>query len=158
MKRTAVAMVMTAALLLGARVHADFQSLAAPGPLAKAHAAFEQSCDKCHVPFKGIPNTSCLACHTATQKRIASNVGTHAAFAREGKKCASCHKDHKGRGHAMSPPTMPCASDAISPACGAESVGSPNPMPPLLMLPWCSQSSGKYIVQLASTTAINSVI
>ena len=38
-------------------------------------------------------------------------------------------------GHAMSPPTMPCASDAISPACGAESALSPKPMPPLLMLP-----------------------
>ena len=28
-------------------------------------------------------------------------------------------------GHAMLPPTMPCASDAISPACGAGSCGVP---------------------------------
>ncbi len=61
-------------------------------------------------------------------------------------------------GHAMSPPTMPCASEAISPACGAERSLSPNPMPPLLMLPTCSHSSGKYITQLATTTAISSVI
>jgi hypothetical protein len=100
----AVIAVAALALLYAARAGADFQSLASPGPLAKAHAGFEQSCDKCHVPFKGIPSTSCLACHTATQKRIASNVGTHAAFAREGKKCASCHKDHKGRAHELSPP------------------------------------------------------
>src|SRR5438094_9418825 len=31
-------------------------------------------------------------------------------------------------------------------------------MPPLLMLPTCSQSSGKYITMLATTTAISSTI
>ena len=61
-------------------------------------------------------------------------------------------------GHAISPPTMPCASDAISPACGAGSAGSPKPMPPMLMLPWCSTSSGKYMTALATTTAISSTI
>jgi hypothetical protein len=46
-------------------------------------------------------------------------------------------------GHAMLPPTMPWASAAIRPACGADSLGSPKPMPPLLMLAMCSHSSGK---------------
>lgn len=112
MKRLAVILVaIYIAFVCGARARADFQSLASPGPLAKPHAGFDDACDKCHVPFKGIPDTSCLACHAGTQKRIASKVGTHAAFARDGKKCASCHKDHKGRAHELSPPVDTRAFD-----------------------------------------------
>src|ERR1022692_1570665 len=54
-------------------------------------------------------------------------------------------------GQAMWPPTMPCATAAIRPACGADSLGSPKPMPPLLMLAMCSHSNGKYITALATT-------
>jgi hypothetical protein len=92
-------------LLIPAGGRADFiQNLTSPGPLGQAHAALDGKCDKCHVPFKGIPNTSCLACHSNTEKRIQSGVGTHARYEKEGKKCSACHKDHKGRGHALSPP------------------------------------------------------
>ena len=35
---------------------------------------------------------------------------------------------------------------------------SPKPIPPVLMLPSCSHNRGKYITQLATTTAISSVI
>ena len=38
-------------------------------------------------------------------------------------------------GQGILPPTMPCASEAMRPACGAESWGSPKPIPPRLMLP-----------------------
>ena len=61
-------------------------------------------------------------------------------------------------GHGMSPPTMPCANTAISPACGADNCRSPKPVPPLRMLPSCSSSNGQYITAAATTTAINSVI
>ena len=60
------------------------------------------------------------------------------------------------RGQGMLPPTMPTASVAINPACGAESWRSPNPMPPAFMLASCSSMSGQYITRLATTTAINS--
>ena len=84
---------------------ADFvQSLTSPGPLAKAHADLDAKCDQCHVPFKGIPNSACLNCHASTQKRIAAGLGPHAQYQKEGKKCSSCHKDHKGRNHVLSPP------------------------------------------------------
>ena len=46
-------------------------------------------------------------------------------------------------GHGMLPPTIPCASAAIRPACGADNLGSPKPTPPPLILARCSQSSGK---------------
>jgi hypothetical protein len=96
---------LVALLLIGARARADFmQSMASPGPLAAAHAALDGKCDACHVPFKGIPSSACLACHTATRARMQSGIGTHAAFEKQGKKCVACHPDHKGRAHALSPP------------------------------------------------------
>ena len=61
-------------------------------------------------------------------------------------------------GHGISPPTIPMAKVAISPAWGAESWRSPNPTPPALMLASCSSMRGKYITRLATTTAINSAI
>ena len=91
---------------VAAPARADFKALASPGPLAESHKAFESQCDKCHVPFKGIPSSACLQCHERTQKRIASGIGTHARFEQEGRKCSSCHGDHKGRKHALSP-TVP---------------------------------------------------
>jgi hypothetical protein len=91
-------------LLASLPARADFvQSLSSPGPLAKAHADLDSKCEKCHVPFKGIPNPSCLNCHSGTKNRIDAGVGPHAQYEKEGKKCASCHKDHKGRNHILSP-------------------------------------------------------
>ena len=43
----------------------------------------------------------------------------------------------------MPPPTMPWERLAMRPAWGAESLASPKPMPPSLMLAWCSHNSGK---------------
>jgi hypothetical protein len=89
--------------LAGARAFADFQSLASPGPLAAAHQKLDGKCDACHVPFKGVPDSACVSCHAPIQKRIDAGRGPHAEFARAGKKCASCHTDHKGRKHDLSP-------------------------------------------------------
>jgi hypothetical protein len=94
-----------AALVFPSVADADFmQNLTSPGPLAEPHKEFDSKCEKCHVPFKGIPNASCLACHTGTQQRIQSGHGTHFEYEKQGKKCSSCHGDHKGRKHALSPP------------------------------------------------------
>ena len=61
-------------------------------------------------------------------------------------------------GHGILPPTIPCASRAINPACGAGRARSPRPVPPAIMLLSWSSTSGKYITALATTTAINSTI
>ena len=62
------------------------------------------------------------------------------------------------RPHGISPPTIPCASCAIRPACGAESSRSPMPMPPCLMLAWCSQSIGKTSTKAVVIVAMISAI
>lgn len=104
--RLGIALALVAGTLLtaAAPAHADFlKNLTSPGPLAKPHADLESQCDKCHIPFKGVPNSGCLACHTGTQTRIKSALGPHAQYEREGKKCSSCHTDHKGRGETITP-------------------------------------------------------
>jgi Class III cytochrome C family len=102
-------------LLIAAPARADFvQNLTSPGPLGRAHAELDSKCDKCHVPFKGLPNSSCLACHAKTEKRIQSGVGTHAQYEKDGKKCIACHKDHKGRNHPLSPAVEANFSHAVT--------------------------------------------
>ena len=86
-----------------ATARADFASLASPGPLGKAHAPFERACEKCHVPFKGIPDAACLQCHDPIKQHIDQGQGPHAVFVKQGQKCTACHHDHKGRDHALSP-------------------------------------------------------
>jgi hypothetical protein len=95
---------MLALLVSSATARADFKALASPGPLARSHADLDNRCEACHVPFKGIPESACLACHQPIGKRIADKKGPHAGYLAEGKKCASCHGDHKGRNHVLSPP------------------------------------------------------
>ncbi len=57
----------------------DVPTLASPGPLARPHAALDRQCDKCHVPFKGIPAANCLACHEHTAREVAQQPGLPAA-------------------------------------------------------------------------------
>lgn len=104
MIRRGLPVVLVLAALLGREARADFRTLVAPGKLARAHAPIEGRCDACHVPFKGIPDSACLACHEKTAARIERGRGTHAAFAKSGKKCTACHTDHKGADHPLSPP------------------------------------------------------
>lgn len=59
----------------------------APGPPSRAHADTADNCDRCHMPFKGLPNEKCLSCHQDLKK-------FHAAVAAQ--KCSACHTEHKG--------------------------------------------------------------
>ncbi|WP_370263475.1 hypothetical protein [Limnobacter sp.] len=67
-----------------------------PGPLASPHSNLEGDCQACHAgDFSRVKDESCLVCH--------SNMGLHVKKAdlpgmqfEEGR-CASCHRDHKGR-------------------------------------------------------------
>ena len=91
------------AVLLPVTARADLNALVSPGPLSAPHAALDGKCDACHVPFKGVPDAACLACHATTAQHIADRRGPHAEYAQKGQKCATCHVDHRGRTHALSP-------------------------------------------------------
>lgn len=104
--RVQVAAAIAVAFVLGLlglhvpRAHAQVGSVA-PGKLTAAHAAFDADCNKCHVPFGGIPDTSCLSCHQDLADQIARKVGFHATVTSS--TCASCHVDHRGRGASIIP-------------------------------------------------------
>ncbi len=67
-----------------------------PGPLASPHSNLEGNCQACHAgDFSRVKDETCMVCH--------SNMGLHVQAAdlpdmnfEEGR-CASCHRDHKGR-------------------------------------------------------------
>jgi len=73
-----------------------------PGRLAKSHAELDapDRCNDCHVNgTKDLSNDLCLGCHDHKDlgARIRAGQGYHASPSVKGKKCESCHLDHKGR-------------------------------------------------------------
>ena len=74
-----------------------------PGPLSTSHGALDdqQKCANCHInDSKELSNDKCLACHDHQNlaSRINANKGFHASAKVKGKKCETCHVEHKGRG------------------------------------------------------------
>src|SRR5262249_48869343 len=59
-------------------------------------------CNDCHVNgTKDLSNDKCLDCHDHNdlKARIGEGKGFHASAVVKGKKCESCHIEHKGRGY-----------------------------------------------------------
>jgi hypothetical protein len=98
------ALVLTAAYLTWGWTSSSAATRYSHGKLAVAHAAWENQCEACHVPFQPIRADSvagmwtslnasdqrCQGCHAGPphhSRHIASEVGS----------CASCHHDHQGR-------------------------------------------------------------
>ena len=81
---------------------ADFFS-SSPGPLSQSHAGLDNpnQCNDCHVNgTKDLSNDKCLDCHDHNdlKARIAAGKGFHASNVVKGKKCETCHVEHKKRG------------------------------------------------------------
>src|SRR5689334_3744700 len=73
------------------------------GPLTSSHGALdvEAHCNDCHVDgSKALSNDKCLNCHDHDnlKQRIAAGKGFHASALVKGKKCETCHIEHKGKG------------------------------------------------------------
>ncbi len=74
-----------------------------PGPLTTEHAELDNQdrCEDCHVNgSKQLSNDKCLGCHDHDnlKKRIAAGQGYHSSGAVRGRKCETCHVEHKKRG------------------------------------------------------------
>jgi hypothetical protein len=76
-----------------------FERLIMPGPLATAHAQYEQDCGSCHVRFARESQTQlCQDCHKEIARDLAARTGFHGRSPDVvGKDCSVCHSDHKGR-------------------------------------------------------------
>ena len=68
-----------------------------PGPLSKAHMAFEgvTNCLECHTLGSSDLAPNCLECHTPIKNRIDDKLGYHGQL--EDKTCTKCHREHAGR-------------------------------------------------------------
>lgn len=91
-------------VLAPGRVHAQqnfFES--SPGPLSESHAKIDgrDHCNDCHTDGRAVSNDKCLDCHDHKDMRdqIRAGKGFHASSKVRGKKCESCHFEHKGRGY-----------------------------------------------------------
>ncbi|MBK9033362.1 MAG: hypothetical protein IPL61_19170 [Myxococcales bacterium] len=100
----AIALVIAGVLVLaprGARAQGDFFS-SSPGALAESHASIDgpDHCNDCHDNGREAINSKCLGCHDHNDLRTRINAGKgfHASSQVSGKKCSSCHNEHKGRG------------------------------------------------------------
>jgi len=80
------------------------------GDLARVHAAWENRCEACHVPFEPIDGRGLLASATTAPGRSGDTLcmSCHAgpahhaaAIPSEVKACAGCHRDHQGRDFSM---------------------------------------------------------
>ena len=80
----------------------DFFS-SSPGPLSQSHAALDNAdhCNDCHTGGRDLSNDKCLACHDHSdlKARIDAGKGFHASSQVRGKKCETCHLDHKGKNY-----------------------------------------------------------
>jgi len=80
----------------------DFFS-SSPGPLASSHADLDDPdhCNDCHTGGRDLSNDKCMDCHDHSnlKVRIAQGKGFHSSAAVRGKKCETCHLEHKGRGY-----------------------------------------------------------
>ena len=67
-----------------------------PGPLASAHSNLEGDCQACHAgDFSRVKDESCMVCHSNMGLHVTETTQPDTSF--EEGRCASCHRDHKGR-------------------------------------------------------------
>src|SRR5690348_14723836 len=58
------------------------ESVLSPGPLAKAHAKWENNCRACHVPFeRQAQDRLCADCHKDIGRDLAQHAGFHGRLA-----------------------------------------------------------------------------
>ncbi|MBI3893613.1 MAG: cytochrome c3 family protein [Candidatus Wallbacteria bacterium] len=82
---TLAAPILAAVWLLLAVMQGD--DIFTSGPVATRHRMFENDCQACHEPWKGVPDTKCVRCHEAP---------VHHGNQTFTPDCAGCHEEHKG--------------------------------------------------------------
>lgn len=67
-----------------------------PGPVAAAHQTWENDCQACHTGnFSRVEDKSCTSCHGKMGLHVAQASKNEVNY--EEPRCATCHRDHKGR-------------------------------------------------------------
>lgn len=82
-----------------------------PGPVSRGHQAFGDDCRTCHgFPLVQVRDASCIACHKDITQHVPVRQldGPRAAGLKD-RRCAECHRDHKG--HDMAPRAQELCTD-----------------------------------------------
>ncbi len=100
-RRTRGIWVLFAVAGAGLLVCAQTRAQISPGPLSRAHQAWNgpTQCTFCHRLGGGSEKFRCLECHTEIAQRLAAHRGYHAAVVNPQapeKDCARCHSEHNG--------------------------------------------------------------
>lgn len=79
-----------------AQTHLFLDAAWNPGPVASSHAPWENDCQACHDgAFTRVQDNKCTACHGNMGEHVVLEEASTIQF--EEGRCASCHRDHKGR-------------------------------------------------------------
>ncbi|HVL66789.1 MAG TPA: cytochrome c3 family protein [Vicinamibacterales bacterium] len=119
-------------LWLGGLAAAGNRAPYSSGPVASAHAFIENKCEVCHqrdTSFRAhVADKACLTCHSAPghppSRPLAASAG-RVAHPTEQPDCATCHREHQGRGGlAAAVPDRFCVD------CHADLTPGATPAPP----------------------------
>ncbi len=71
----------------------EWQRMANPGKLSKAHSFLNHSCTSCHTPVKGVEASNCIQCHANNSVLLKrQSTSFHGSIS----SCVECHKEHQG--------------------------------------------------------------
>jgi hypothetical protein len=79
----------------GAFSSVEWQRMAEPGRLSRAHEFLEHNCAACHTSVKGVQAANCIACHANDQALLQRQP---TAFHATVQSCVECHVEHQGLG------------------------------------------------------------
>lgn len=72
----------------------EWQRMANPGELSRAHAFLDHNCKACHTPVQGVQAANCIVCHASDETVLARQP---TAFHADIGSCQDCHHEHRGR-------------------------------------------------------------
>lgn len=72
---------------------AEWQRMASPGPLSRAHAFLEHDCAACHTAVVGAERSKCVVCHANAEVLLSTQ---RTAFHAHVVTCRTCHLEHEG--------------------------------------------------------------
>jgi hypothetical protein len=69
------------------------------GELSMKHSLLEKNCEKCHTPWNGVSDESCVSCHKNKEHLADKDSAKGKVFHEKQVTCLTCHNEHRGKRH-----------------------------------------------------------
>lgn len=69
------------------------------GELSMKHSLLEKNCEKCHTPWNGVSDESCVSCHKKKEHLADKDSAKGKVFHEKQVTCLTCHNEHRGKRH-----------------------------------------------------------